>query len=95
MLDSLVETTLSKDILLMTRVDKPALLRQLFSIGCAYSGQIVSYQKMLGQLQDAGNTTTLAHYLELLTSAGMLTGLQKFAGQQVRQRRVEPKVSGA
>ncbi|HEY0796567.1 MAG TPA: AAA family ATPase, partial [Acidisarcina sp.] len=78
LLDSLIETTLSRDILLMNRVDKPALLRQLFRLGCEYSGQILSYQKMLGQLHDAGNTTTLAHYLELLTGAGMLTGLAKF-----------------
>ena len=75
----------------MSRVDRPALLRRLFELGCIYSGQILSYNKMLGQLQDAGNTTTLAHYLELLTSAGMLTGLQKFAGAQVRRRNSSPK----
>jgi predicted AAA+ superfamily ATPase len=66
-IDSLIETTLSRDILLITRVDKPALLRRLFQLGCDYSGQVLSYQKMLGQLQDAGNTTTLAHYLDLLS----------------------------
>ena len=89
--DSLIETTLSRDILLMARVDKPALLRRLFHLGCDYSGQILSYQKMVGQLQDAGNTTTLAHYLELLAGAGMLTGIPKFAGQRVRQRGSSPK----
>ena len=91
-IDSLIETTISRDILLMTRVDKPALLRRLFLLGCDYSGQILSYQKMLGQLQDAGNTTTLAHYLELLAGAGMLTGLQKFAGKQIKQRGTSPKL---
>ncbi len=91
-LDSLVETTLSRDVLLLTRVDKPALLRQLFRLGCEYSGQILSYQKMLGQLQDAGNTTTLAHYLELLSGAGLLTGLQKFSGSRARQRGSSPKL---
>ena len=91
-LDSLVETTISRDILLLTRVDKPALLRRLFQLGSDYSGQVLSYQKMLGQLQDAGNTTTLAHYLELLSAAGMLTGLPKFAGQRVRQRGSSPKL---
>ena len=91
-IDSLIETTISRDILLMTRVDKPALLRRLFLLGCDYSGQILSYQKMMGQLQDAGNTTTLAHYLELLAGAGMLTGLQKFAGKQVKQRGTSPKL---
>ena len=59
--DSLIETAISKDILLLNRVEKPALLRQLFVLACEYSGQILSYQKILGQLTDAGNTTTLAH----------------------------------
>jgi predicted AAA+ superfamily ATPase len=91
-LDSLVETTLSRDVLLLTRVDKPALLRQLFRLACDYSGQILSYQKMVGQLQDAGNTTTLAHYLQLLEGAGLVAGLQKFSGAQVRQRGSSPKL---
>jgi predicted AAA+ superfamily ATPase len=90
--DSLIETTVSRDILLMTRVDKPALLRQLFQLGCAYSGQIVSYQKLVGQLQEAGNTTTLANYLGLLSGAGMLTGLQKYSGKRLRQRSSSPKL---
>ncbi len=91
-LDSLVETTLSRDILLLTRIDKPALLRQLFRLGCDYSGQVLSYQKMLGQLQDAGNTTTLAHYLELLSGAGLLSGVQKYSGAKVQQRGSSPKL---
>jgi hypothetical protein len=90
--DSLIETTIARDILLMTRVDKPALLRRLFQLGCEYSGQILSYQKMLGQLQEAGNTTTLAHYLHLLESAGLVMGLKKFAGQKARQRSSSPKL---
>ena len=91
-LDALIETTISRDVLLMTRVDKPALLRRLFDLGCRYSGQILSYTKMLGQLQEAGNTTTLAHYLDLLAGAGMLTGIQKYAGQAVRRRASSPKL---
>ena len=92
LLDGLVETTIGRDVLLLTRVDKPALLRRLFELGCRYSGQILSFTKMLGQLQDAGNTTTLAHYLELLAGAGMLTGLPKFAGAAVRSRGSSPKL---
>ncbi len=91
-LDSLIETTISRDILLMTRVDKPALLRRLFELGSHYSGQVLSYQKMLGQLHDAGNTTTLAHYLDILNNAGLLTGLEKYAGQQIRRRASSPKL---
>jgi len=90
--DSLVETTISRDVLLLSRVDKPALLRQLFELGCRYSGQVLSYTKMLGQLQDAGNATTLAHYLELLAGAGMLSGLQRFVGSAARQRGSIPKL---
>ncbi len=91
-LDSIVETTISRDLLLLTRVDKPALLRSLFRLVCDYSGQIVSYQKLTGQLQDAGNTTTLAHYLDLLAAAGLAVGLEKFASGKVRQRRSTPKL---
>jgi hypothetical protein len=91
-LDSLVETTISRDVLLLARVDKPALLRRVFEIGCRYSGQILSYTKMLGQLQDAGNTVTVAHYLDLLAGAGMVTGLQKFAGGAARSRGSSPKL---
>jgi len=90
--DSLIETTVARDILLMTRVDKPALLRRVFDLACTCSGQVLSYQKMLGQLQDAGNTTTLAHYLELLSAAGMVGKLEKYAGATVRRRASSPKL---
>lgn len=90
-LNSLIETTISRDILLMNRVDKPVLLRRLFQLGCEYSGQILSFTKMLGQLHDAGNTTTLSHYLELLSGSGVLTGIQKYAGESVRKRASSPK----
>lgn len=90
--DALVEPSISRDILSLTRVDKPALLRRLFEFGCLYSGQLLSYNKMLGQLQDVGNTTTLAHYLELLDSAGLLCGLEKYAADRLRQRLSSPKL---
>jgi hypothetical protein len=91
-LDALIETTISRDVLLLTRVDKPALLRRLFELGCRYSGLELSYTKMLGQLHDAGNTTTLAHYLELLAGAGLLMGLPKFSGNVIRRRASSPKL---
>lgn len=91
---SLIHPNIEKDILQMTRVDKPALLKTLFELGCgAYSGQIVSYTKLQGQLQDAGNTVTLAHYLDLLSQAGLLSGLAKYAGQKHRQRASSPKLN--
>lgn len=90
--NSLIQPNIEKDILQLTRVDKPALLKNLFELGCgAYSGQMVALNKIVGQLQDAGNTVTLSHYLELLDHAGLLTGLQKYAGQEHRQRASPPK----
>lgn len=91
--DSLIEPNIRKDIFMMTRVDKKILLKNLFELGCHYSGQELSYTKMQGQLQDAGNTTTLAHYLDLLTQAGLLTGLNKYAGQSYRRRASSPKLN--
>ncbi|MBY0544260.1 MAG: ATP-binding protein [Gammaproteobacteria bacterium] len=93
--ESLIRPSIEKDILLMTRVDKPALLKQLFELSCKYSGQLLSYNKMLGQLQDAGqsHTVTLAHYLDLLSGAGLVTGLQKYAGQAHRRRASSPKLN--
>ena len=90
--DALIKPNIESDILQMTRVEKPALLKNLFELGCgAYSGQLISLTKLLGQLQDAGNTVTLAHYLDLLSQAGLLTGLQKYAGQELRRRASPPK----
>ena len=89
--DSLIETSISKDILMLTRVDKPALLKRLFELGCLYSGQILSYTKIIGQLQDAGNTTTLANYLKLLSDCGLLGGLDKYSGDIIRKRGSSPK----
>lgn len=89
--DSLIETSISKDILMLTRIDKPALLKNLFELGCTYSGQILSFTKMQGQLQDAGNTTTLSHYLKLLETAGLLGGLEKFSFTTIRKRSSSPK----
>ena len=90
-LNSLIESTISRDILLMENINKPALLRNLFELGSAYSGQILSFNKILGQLQDAGNTTTLSHYLNLLDSAGLLSGIEKFSKGKITRRSSSPK----
>ncbi len=91
--DSLIETTLSKDIFMLHRVNKPALMRNLFHLGCSYSGRILSFNKMLGQLQEAGNTTTLAHYLNLLDTGGLISGLPKYyQTRPVHQKSSSPKL---
>lgn len=89
--DSLIEASISKDILMLTRVDKPAVLKRLFELGCLYSGQILAYTKLLGELQNAGNTTTLSHYLTLLSDAGLLGATEKYAGNVIRKRASKPK----
>lgn len=89
--DSLVESAISKDVLMTTTIYKPALLRQLFELGCSYSGELLSLNKMLGQLQDAGNVTTLAGYLQLLDQCGLLAGLQKYANDDARKYASIPK----
>ncbi len=89
--DSLIETSISKDVLMLTRVDKPALLKRLFEIGCTYSAQIIALNKIQGELQEKGNLTTLSNYLSLLEGAGLLTGLEKFAGDIIRKRASRPK----
>jgi predicted AAA+ superfamily ATPase len=88
---AIVEPTISQDILALEPVRKPALLRSLFMLGATYSGQELSYTKMLGQLTGAGNTTTLAHYLDLLGQANILTGLPKLSSSPLKTRRGSPR----
>lgn len=90
--DSIIETSISKDILMLTTISKPALLRQLFVLGSQYSGQILPFNKMLGNLIDAGNTVTLSHYLNLLDQTKLLGGLQKYSGSEQRSRASSPKL---
>lgn len=89
---SIIDATINKDILLDTPINKPALLRQTFELGAAYSGELLSLNKMLGSLQDAGNTTTLSGYINLLDESGMLCGLQKFSADKARRRASIPKL---
>ena len=91
--DGLVEPVIERDVLAMTRVDKPSLLKRLFDMGALFSGQVLSYNKMLGQLHDAGNTTTLTRYLKLLSDAGLLTGLSKYTKRPVSAKASTPKLN--
>ncbi len=89
---SIIEATINKDILMDTLISKPALLRQTFELGSAYSGGLLSLNKMLGSLQDAGNTATLAGYINLLDESGLLCGLQKFSMDTARRKASIPKL---
>lgn len=90
--DAIIEPTISQDVLAFGDVRKPALMRALFRLGAAYSAQELSYNKMLGQLQDAGNTTTLAHYLDLLEKAGMIAALPKYDEKKLVRRKSSPRL---
>ncbi len=92
MRDSIVEATISRDVLQMEDVRKPALMRALFELGAQYSAQEISYRKLLGQLDDKGNTDVIRHYLDLLSKAGMMSGLQKYDTKQIRSRASSPRL---
>ena len=90
--DALIETAIARDVLQLHPLNKPALLRELFGVAASHPAQIFSYNKMLGQLNDAGNTTTLAHYLELLATAYLASGLSHYSGGHPRKRASSPKL---
>lgn len=90
--DAIVAPAIEKDVLQTTYIYKPALMHQLFHLGCAYSGELLSFNKMLGMLQDAGNATTLANYLEILGESKLLIGLQKYAMDNARKYNSIPKL---
>jgi predicted AAA+ superfamily ATPase len=90
--DSLIETVLARDVIHMSKIAKPILLRHLFALAATLPAQTVSYTKMLGQLHDAGNTTTLAHYLRVLESAFLASGLELFTRGKTRRRGSSPKL---
>ena len=92
MRNSIIEPSILKDVVSLERITKPALMQALFSLGAAYSGREVSYRKLMGQLDDAGNATTIAHYLDVLSDAGLLSGIQKYSDQQLRTRSSSPRL---
>lgn len=89
--ESLVAPAIEKDIILTSNIYKPALMKQLFELGCTYSAELLSLTKALGQLQDAGNVTTLSSYLEILNQCNLLAGLQKYANDEARRYQSIPK----
>lgn len=91
MRDSIIEASISRDVLQMEEVRKPALLRRLFLLGTRYSAQELSFRKILGQLDDKGNVTTLAHYLRLLDEAGLLCGLSKYDNSEAKKAGSSPR----
>jgi predicted AAA+ superfamily ATPase len=90
--NSIIEPVLIRDILGLTIVNKPALFRQTFELAMSYPAQEISLQKLLGQLQESGNVTTIKHYLELFEGAFLLKTLQKYTGSEIKKRGSSPKI---
>ena len=90
--DSIISPAIERDIILTTNIYKPILMKRLFHLGCSYSAQELSLTKMLGQLQDVGNVTTLAGYLDVLEQSQLLGGLQKYANDESRKYNSSPKL---
>lgn len=89
--DSLVAPAIEKDVIMTSNIYKPALMKRLFELGCGYSAEVLSLTKLIGQLQDAGNVTTLAGYLEILNQCSLLAALQKYARDDARKYNSIPK----
>ena len=90
--NSIIAPSLTKDVIALENIHKPAVMQALFTLGAAYSGQEISYRKLLGQLDDAGNATTVANYLFLLSTAGLLSGLQKYSEKLLKTRSSSPRL---
>lgn len=89
--DSLVAPAIEKDVIMTSNIYKPALMKRTFELGCGYSGELLSLTKMIGQLQDAGNVTTIAGYIDILSQCALLCGLQKYANDDSRKYNSIPK----
>lgn len=90
--DSIVEAVIGKDILLNRKVGSPALFRQAFEILCRYPAQEISYTKLLGQLQDKGNTDLIKYYIELYAGAFLVHPLEKYSAKGWLTRSSSPKI---
>ena len=89
---AIVEPSIANDVLQIADVRRPELMRRLFEVGASYSGQEISYRKLLGQLDDRGNTATVAHYLGLLSQAGLMSGLSKYDPKMLREKASSPRI---
>ncbi len=90
---SVLKPIIERDIMGLTQIRKPALMRQLIDLASSYSGQLISYNKLLGQLKDAGNATTLANYLDLLSDAGLMVALSPYTASPHLGRSRSPKLN--
>lgn len=89
--DSIVTPAIEKDVIQNSRIYKPAIMKQLFELGCKYSAELLSLNKVVGLLQDSGNVTTAASYIDILNDCQLISGLQKYAQDDARKYASVPK----
>lgn len=90
--DSIVEPAIGRDVLMMEAIRKPALLRQVFAVCVGHPAEIISIQKLCGQLAERGALDTVAHYLHVLEEACLVAAVPKYSRKIVRQRAAPPKL---
>lgn len=90
--DSIVEPAIGRDVLMMEAIRKPALLRQVFAVCVGHPAEIISIQKLCGQLTERGALDTVAHYLHILEEACLVAAVPKYSLKVVRQRAAPPKL---
>ncbi len=91
--NAIIYPVMNRDIFALRRIDRPALFQQLLELSFRYSGQLLSSRKIAGRLQDAGNATTIAHYLDLLSRVGLVGCLSKYSGSPIASKRHPPKLN--
>ncbi len=89
---SILDTVIEKDILIHHKVKSAALFRQAFDLLISYPAQEISFTKLLGQLQNKGNTDLIKGYIQLFEGAFLLKALNKFSLNQLRKRNSSPKI---
>lgn len=90
--NSIISTAVEKDILQFRSVKNPALFKQAFDILVSYPAQEISYNKLLGQLQDRGNVELIKYYISLFEGAFLIKTLEKYSPKTIKRKSSSPKI---
>ena len=89
---SIMEPAVGRDLMMLETIRRPALLRQVFALCTGHPSEIISLQKLCGQLTDKGSLETVAHYLHVLEEAYLVAAIPKYSEKALRQRSAPPKL---
>lgn len=90
--NNIIAPVIHKDIPMLQDIRKPALFRQVFELALSYPAQEISFQKLIGQLQESGNASTVKHYLEILSQAFLISTLEKYSTRPISTKSSSPKI---